>query len=194
MGLFDRLQSMFQSDRVDLRERFEILRKAISGTMSKFYMARDRKTDRIIGLKIADREKLTVFEARFKGLQKPTEGEIAATLHHPLVVETYEYGMSNDGLQYIVMEFVKGPGLHQLLYNRDPCIEGHRLQSGAADGRSPGIRPRTEVHPSGRVPAKFHLRDGNGQHQAHRFRAVRARTSRVHGARQSDRHATLHGP
>jgi serine/threonine-protein kinase len=43
-------------------------------------------------------------------------------------VETYEYGMTNDGLQYIVMEFVKGPGLHQLLYNRDSCLEGHRLQ------------------------------------------------------------------
>ncbi len=128
MGLFDRFQSMFQSDRVDVRERFEILRKAISGTMSKFYMARDRKTDKIIGLKIADREKWTTFEARFKGLQKPSEGEIAATLHHPLVVETYEYGMTNDGLQYIVMEFVKGPGLHQLLYNRDSCLEGHRVQ------------------------------------------------------------------
>ncbi|MHB8866092.1 MAG: serine/threonine protein kinase [Pirellulaceae bacterium] len=119
---------MFQSDRVDLRERFEILRKAISGTMSKFYMARDRKTDKIVGLKIADREKWTAFEARFKGLQKPSEGEIASTLHHPLVVETYEYGMTNDGLQYIVMEFVKGPGLHQLLYNRDSCLEAHRLR------------------------------------------------------------------
>ena len=128
MGLFDRFQSMFQNDRVDVRERFEILRKAISGTMSQFYMARDRKTDRIIGLKIADREKWTAFEARFKGLHKPTEGEIAATLHHPLVVETYEYGMTNDGLQYIVMEFVKGPGLHQLLYNRDACLEGHRVR------------------------------------------------------------------
>jgi serine/threonine-protein kinase len=128
MGLFDKLQSMFQSDRVDVRERFEILRKAVSGTMSKFYMARDRKTDRIIGLKIADREKWTTFEARFKGLQKPTEGEIASSLHHPRVVETYEYGMTNDGLQYIVMEFVKGPGLHQLLNGRDPCLEGNRLK------------------------------------------------------------------
>jgi eukaryotic-like serine/threonine-protein kinase len=119
---------MFQSDRVDVRARFEILRKAISGTMSKFYMARDRKTDRIVGLKIADRDKLTAFEARFKGLQKPSEGEIAALMHHPRVVETYEYGTSSDGLQYIVMEFVKGPGLHQLLYNRDACIDGQRLR------------------------------------------------------------------
>ncbi len=127
MGLFDRIQSLFQSDRVDLRERFEILRKAISGTMSRFYMARDRKTDRIVGLKIADQEKLIAFEARFKGLKKPSEGEIASQLHHPRLVETYEYGTSTDGRQYIVMEFIKGPGLHQLLYNRDPCIEGRRV-------------------------------------------------------------------
>ncbi len=128
MGLFDRFQSMFQSDRVDLRERFEILRKAISGTMSKFYMARDLKNDRIVGLKIADREKVATFEGRFKGLKKPTEGEIAINFHHPLVVETYEYGMTTEGVQYIVMEFVKGPGLQQLLNNRDEAIEGRRLQ------------------------------------------------------------------
>ncbi len=128
MGLFDRFQSMFQSDRVDLRERFEILRKAISGTMSKFYMARDLKNDRIVGLKIADHDKVATFEGRFKGLKKPTEGEIAISLHHPLVVETYEYGLTTEGVQYIVMEFVKGPGLQQLLNNRDEVIEGRRLQ------------------------------------------------------------------
>jgi serine/threonine-protein kinase len=128
MGLFDRLQGMFQSDRVNLRDRFEILRKAVSGTMSKFYMARDLKTDQIVGLKIADAEKVGTFEARFKGLRKPSEGEIAIGMHHPFVVETYEFGLSTDGLQYIVMEFVKGPGLHQLLNNRDPVLEGQRLK------------------------------------------------------------------
>ena len=128
MGLFDRFQSIFQSDRVDLRERFEILRKAISGTMSKFYVARDLKNDRIVGLKIADHEKVAIFEGRFKGLKKPTEGEIAINFHHPLVVETYEYGMTTEGVQYIVMEFVKGPGLQLLLNNRDEAIEGRRLQ------------------------------------------------------------------
>lgn len=128
MGLFDRIQSMFQSDRVNVRDRFEILRKAITGTMSKFYMARDLKRDEIVGLKIADREKVTAFEARFKGLHKPSEGEIAINLHHPLVVETFEFGMTTDGLQYIVMEFVKGPGLQQLLNNRDMVIEGRRAE------------------------------------------------------------------
>ncbi len=128
MGLLDRFQSIFQSDRVNVRERFELLRSAVSGTMSKFYMAHDRKNDKIVGLKIADREKLTAFEARFKGLHKPCEGELALPLHHPLVVETYEYGQTTDGLQYIVMEFVKGPGLQQLLNNRDPVVDGCRAK------------------------------------------------------------------
>jgi serine/threonine-protein kinase len=127
MGIFDRIQSMFQSGRVDIDERFEIVRKAISGTMSKFYMARDRKTNEIVGLKIADHEKVESFESRFRGLNKPSEGEIAMELRHPYIVETMEYGRTTTGTQYILMEFIKGPGLQMLLYNRDPAIEGRRL-------------------------------------------------------------------
>ncbi len=129
MGILDRFQSMFQSDRVDLRERFEILRKAVSGTMSKFYKARDRKTDQIVGLKVADPEKVAAFEARFRGLNKPSEGEIAMALNgHPLVVKTFEHGITTDGTPYIVMEFVDGPGLQALLRRHDPVIEGHRAR------------------------------------------------------------------
>jgi serine/threonine-protein kinase len=119
---------MFQSGRVDINERFEIMRKAVSGTMSKFYMARDRTTNQIVGLKIADHEKVEYFEARFKGLNKPSEGEIAYKLSHPNVVRTFEYGWTTGDTQYIVMEFVAGPGLHTVLNNRDAVIEGHRLR------------------------------------------------------------------
>lgn len=129
MGILDRFQSMFQSDRVDIRARFEILRKAVSGTMSKFYKARDRRTDEIVGLKVADQEKVAAFEARFKELDKPCEGEIAMALNgHPLVVHTFEHGMTTDGTPFIVMEFVDGPGLQALLRRHDPVIEGHRLR------------------------------------------------------------------
>jgi len=128
MGLFDRFRAVFQGDRVDVRQRFEIQRAAVSGTMSKFFMARDRKTGDIVGLKLVDREKVTAFESRFKGLKKPSEGEIAISLKHPLVVETFEFGTTTDGVPFIVMEFVKGTGLHQLLHNRDPGIETQRLK------------------------------------------------------------------
>ena len=45
--------------------------------MSNFHMARDRETGKIVGLKVLDKEKTEALEARFKGFEKPTEGEIA---------------------------------------------------------------------------------------------------------------------
>ncbi len=128
MGLFDKLQSVFRSQRLDVNGRFELLREAISGTMSKFYMARDRKSKEVVGLKIGDREKVAFFESRFKGLNKPPEGEIATRIRHPRIVKTLEYGKTVDDLNYIVMEFLPGPGLHAQLKLRDPELAQHRIQ------------------------------------------------------------------
>ena len=51
----------------------------------------DRTTGKTVGLKLLDPEKCAAFEARFKGLKKPSEGEIALKLKHPRIVETLEY-------------------------------------------------------------------------------------------------------
>jgi serine/threonine-protein kinase len=129
MGFLDGLKSVFTSKKkLDVHARFELLREAISGTMSKFYMARDRASGEVVGLKIADPDKLAAFESRFKGLKKPSEGEIATAIKHPNVVETYEYGMTTDGLPYLVMEYLSGQGLHVLIQKESPLLEGNRLQ------------------------------------------------------------------
>ena len=57
MAFMDRLSDLLSGNKLDVKKRFELLRKAISGTMSKFYMARDRRNDQIVGLKILDRDK-----------------------------------------------------------------------------------------------------------------------------------------
>lgn len=127
MGLLDSLKSLVSGGRVDVSKRFALLREAVSGTMSKFYMARDLHTGKIIGLKILDIEKTAALEARFRSLNKPCEGLIASRLRHPRIVETYEYGLTTDGAQYIVMEFLEGPDLNSLLVARDPCLQAHGL-------------------------------------------------------------------
>ncbi len=66
MGLLDSFKSLLRS-KVNIRNRFELLREAISGTMSSFYMARDRKSGQIVGLKVLDREKTAFLESRFPG-------------------------------------------------------------------------------------------------------------------------------
>lgn len=127
MTLFDRLGGLLQSKKLNVRTRFELMRKAISGTMSKFYMARDRRTDQIVGLKILDPEKTAAFMARFKGLKKPSEGEIAIQLDHPRIVKTLEHGLTTAGEQYLVMEFLDGAGMNSLLIGEDEILDGHRV-------------------------------------------------------------------
>lgn len=112
-------KSLKSTRRVDIDERFERLRTAVSGTMSKFYAARDRENDQVVGLKLCDLEKFTFFESRFKGLNKPSEGEISAQMVHPNIIRTLEYGLSTKNEPYLVMEFIDGPGLNVLIHARD---------------------------------------------------------------------------
>jgi len=128
MALLDRFSGFFSGGRLNVRKRFELLRKAISGTMSKFYMARDRRTGQIVGLKVLDREKTAAFMARFTGLNKPTEGEIAIQFDHPRIVKTFEHGLTTEGEQYLVMEFLEGAGMNSLLVARDEILEGRRVR------------------------------------------------------------------
>ncbi len=113
--------------KVDIDQRFELLREAITGTMSRFYMARDRTTGQIVGLKILDPQKTAAFEARFRGLKKPSEGEIASRFNHPNIVRTFEYGVTNQGEPFIVMEYLEGSVVSHMLVAHDPQLEGNRL-------------------------------------------------------------------
>ncbi|MCA9215768.1 MAG: serine/threonine protein kinase [Planctomycetales bacterium] len=127
MGLFDRFKTMLDG-KLNVEARFEILREAVSGTMSAFYMARDKKTDEVVGLKILDVDKTAHFESRFKGLEKPTEGEIGELFDHPLIVKTLEHGVTNHGEHYVIMEFIDGPGMNSLIIERSPLLDGNRVR------------------------------------------------------------------
>jgi len=129
MGLLDRFKSVLTGGKCDVKSRFELLREAISGTMSQTYRARDRQNDRIVALKILDPQKLADLEARLRGLNRPKEGEIAMSLVHPNIVKTYEHGLTTKGEQYLVMEFIEGPGLNSLIIGRnDEVLNGIRVE------------------------------------------------------------------
>lgn len=127
ISFLSKFGDIFKSRTVDLGERFQLVREAVYGTMSNFHMALDRTNDKTVGLKILDPAKTAAFEARFKGLKKPSEGKIALQLKHERIVETYEEGVAKDGRPFIVMEFVEGAGLNTLIMNRDPILDGKRL-------------------------------------------------------------------
>jgi eukaryotic-like serine/threonine-protein kinase len=126
--MLDKLKNLFQrKTAVDVETRFQRLRSAVSGTMSNFFVAKDNERNEVVGVKLCDAEKVKFFESRFKGLNKPAEGVIATAMKHPLIAQTYEFGTTNKGLPYLVMEFIDGPGLQVVIQERNMAIRGKEL-------------------------------------------------------------------
>src|SRR5438552_6688417 len=95
--------------RTDITRRFELIGRVGQGSMSRVWRARDTLSGNIVALKVLDKEKTERFESRFAPeLKKPSEGEVAVTLKHPHIVNTLEWGMTSEGEQFLVMDFVEG--------------------------------------------------------------------------------------
>src|SRR5438132_5650949 len=92
--------------RIDVGKRFELLNRTGQGSMSKVWRARDKSLGRVVCLKLLDKEKTTRFEDRFPGLNKPMEGFVCTALRHKNIVQTFEYGLTMTGEQYLVMELI----------------------------------------------------------------------------------------
>jgi len=118
----------FFSKKTDVFAKYEVMRRAISGTMSKFYMVRDRQTREILGLKVLDKEKTAAIESRWRGLKKPSEGEIALQLQHERLVRTLRHGITVDDEPYILMEFLDGPGLNSAMITQSDSLKQNRLR------------------------------------------------------------------
>ena len=113
---------------IDVKKRFELLGRTGQGSMSKVFRAHDRKLGRVICLKVLDKEKTAKFEARFPGLHRPMEGAVCAALRHRNVVQTFEYGLTKQGEQYLVMEFIDGLGFNFLIETQSPHLKGKRIE------------------------------------------------------------------
>ncbi len=114
-------------NRVDIWKRFEPLHNSISGTMSSFYKAREKMTDKIVGLKVLDPKKCAPIEGRYKGLGKPPEGEIGEQILGPNIVKTLDWGVSTEGGGFVVEEFIEGALLHALISKREAFSPAQRL-------------------------------------------------------------------
>ena len=74
-------------------------------------------------------------------MNKPCEGEIAMRFTHPRIVRTLEHGITTDDEQFLVMEFLDGPGLNSLIVGRSPTVGRAAAGAAAAGRRSDCGRP-----------------------------------------------------
>ena len=99
-----------------LGERYEIIEKIGAGGMSIVYKAKDNRLQRFVSIKelreeyVQDEEFVTKFRK---------EALSAARLSHPNIVGIYDVG-SNQDLHYIVMEYVEGKTLKQVIAEKGP--------------------------------------------------------------------------
>ena len=95
-----------------LAGRYEIQSKLGSGGMAKVYKARCTWLDREVTVKVLRDELVNdeEFVRRFK-----QEAQAVAKLSHPNIVSVYDVGQEDDGLYYIVMEYINGPTLKELI-------------------------------------------------------------------------------
>jgi serine/threonine protein kinase len=113
--------------RIEVEKRFELIGRTGQGSMSKVWRARDRKTGKVVCLKVLDKAKTARFEARFPGLKRPLEGTILTVLKHPNIVTTYEHGLTTKGEQYLVMELIEGVGLNFMIETKSTQLQSHRI-------------------------------------------------------------------
>src|SRR5439155_8575832 len=106
------------ADQTVLAGRYELDTVLGHGGMAEVYLGTDRVLGRPVAVKIlADRfARDGSFVARFR-----REARSAAALNHPNVVSVFDTG-SDDGTHYIVMEYVKGKSLAQIVREDAPLM------------------------------------------------------------------------
>src|SRR5881227_1205198 len=107
--------------------RYEIVQHLARGGMAEVFLARDLLLDRPVALKVlfaefaGDRS----FVERFR-----REARAAANLNHPNIVSIYDWG-EEDGTYFIVMEYVEGRTLRDIIRREGPLYPHRAAEIGA---------------------------------------------------------------
>jgi hypothetical protein len=118
---------MAVSDQQRIGERYELRRTVGIGGMARVYLARDHVLNRDVAVKILNPALVAdpTFVERFR-----REAQAAAALNHPNIVTIYDTGTTDD-TYYIVMEYVPGQNLKEMVRAHGPLSEDDLLYIGA---------------------------------------------------------------
>ncbi len=97
-----------------ISDRYEILKSIGEGGMANVYVGYDTILNRKVAIKIL-RGDLANDEKFVRRFQR--EALSASSLSHPNIVEMYDVG-EDDGMYYIIMEYIEGKTLKQLIKKR----------------------------------------------------------------------------
>jgi beta-lactam-binding protein with PASTA domain len=108
-----------------LSNRYQLVSRIAGGGMGEVYRGHDLLLDRTVAVKVlmpslANDPDLV---ARFKA-----EARSAARLNHPNVVAVHDWGAEDERTYYMVMEYVAGTDLRDVLVGRGPLEPAHAVE------------------------------------------------------------------
>lgn len=108
-----------------LSNRYRLVARIAGGGMGEVYRAHDLLLDRAVAVKVLQPSlaQEPEFVARFR-----SEARAAARLNHPNIVSVYDWGSQDEQTYYMVMEYVSGTDLRDVLISRTVLDPGHAAQ------------------------------------------------------------------
>ena len=122
--------------------QYRLVRKLGEGGMGEVYLAEHQLLKRPCALKLIkpDAGSDPIALARFE-----REVQSAARLTHPNTIEIYDYGRTDDGTFYYVMEYLRGLSLYELVRRAGPLPAGRviylfrQICAGLAEAHAQGL-------------------------------------------------------
>lgn len=100
-----------------LKEKYEILNKIGQGHLGEVFEANELETGNTFAIKFLSKN----FTNQDRAIQRfRREANAAKELEHPNIVRVYEFGDTDDGGCYIVMELIKGITLRRAIRRTGP--------------------------------------------------------------------------
>lgn len=101
-----------------ISSRYEVLALLGEGGMGRVYKAKDKTLNRIVAIKVLVGECAALMVPRFQ-----REAQTMSSLKHSNLVEIFDFGITDNGFAYLVMEYLTGEELAEILKR-----EGHLSQ------------------------------------------------------------------
>ncbi|MEX2281314.1 MAG: serine/threonine-protein kinase [Gemmatimonadota bacterium] len=103
--------------KAELAPELEVIRRIGEGSVAEVYLAREPALKRMVAVKVLRHDVATDETSR---LRFEREAQAAASIHHPNITSIYRVGRLPSGIPYIIMEYVDGRTLADLLEARGP--------------------------------------------------------------------------
>ncbi len=95
-----------------IADRYEILSTIGTGGMGVVYKARHRLMKRVVAIKMLHAQYVSTASTLRRFQQ---EAQAASSLNHPHILTVYDFGLTEDGQPYLVMDFLEGRTLAEVL-------------------------------------------------------------------------------